>query len=175
MIMTINEAQKLVKRLQEQEAMVLSKERNSVSYTYFEGETPVVPEYNFEGTQSKVTRIEELICKIKHLIRKKNFESNLPCGITPDEAVLEMAFLNRQKDKLINMSRALPKTAQNAGGNRGSLFTELTYSPSEANALYNKKYARILDLQNQLNFFNLMQQITLDVSEDELEKIFSLD
>lgn len=60
-IYSIDYANKLVKRLQDLYDSILTVERNSMSYSYYVGETPEVPEYSFKDTQESLMLLIDLL------------------------------------------------------------------------------------------------------------------
>lgn len=177
MFFSISNAQKLVKRLQTQQNRLEVLEKNASVYSYFEGETVTVPEYSFSKTMEQVEKIANVITEIKHLIRVENVKNTIPSGITVDEAIVQMAFLTKQKDKLERMvnrnKKTIDKTSAYSGGT-ATKYTAVNYSLEEVNQKYNEVCTRILRLQDEINQFNVMHQIKISMDEDEINKLFTV-
>lgn len=165
-IYSIDYSNKLVKRLNALQEQIISKERQVSTYRYFITETPEIPEYSFEKTQRLLAEIQKHIITIKHEIRKVNMTEEVSSKITADEAILELAFLNSTLPKLRGMANTTPKVTNTMSGSNGSEIRECNYDVEDANAEYNRVYNRIMQLQDELNSFNLMHQIKIDFDVD---------
>lgn len=169
-IYSIDYANKLVKRLQDLYDSILTVERNSMSYSYYVGETPEVPKYSFKDTQEKLDAINRLIINIKHQVREINMTKNIQSGATADKAILELAFLTRKRDKLSRMASNLQRRQNtNSMGSNGSQIIVCNYDVNEAKMEYNKVCNRILTIQDELNTFNALNQIRI---EEDIDMFF---
>lgn len=173
-IYSIDYSNKLVKRLNTLQNQILFKERSVSTYRYFSNETPEIPEYDFEKTQALLNRIQKIIITIKHKIREVNMTEKVASGITADEAILELAFLNNGIGKLREMATSTAKTTVGMNGGNGSEIKVCNYDIAVANSEYNKVYNRIMQLQDELNSFNIMHQIKLDVDVEEIFETFTI-
>lgn len=168
-IYSIDYSNKLVKRLNSLQEQIVSKERQVSTYRYFVNETPNVPDYDFDKTQKLLNDISVAIITIKHEIRKVNLAEKVASGKTADEAILELTFLNRTVDKLRRMATETQKVTTNSmNGGNGSEIRECNYDIAKANAEYNRAYNRIMQLQDELNSFNILHQIKLDIDVEKL-------
>ena len=66
--MTSAYANKLIKKLQEDKAYWLTKEREGYLYVAALDEEPVVPEYDYKQVSEEINAIDKKIFKIKHMI-----------------------------------------------------------------------------------------------------------
>ena len=72
MKLTSANANKLVRKLNEQKEYLIDKERDSYTYVCANGETPVIPDYDYKEVAAKISDIDAKIVKIKHAINKVN-------------------------------------------------------------------------------------------------------
>lgn len=170
-IFSIDYANKLVKRLQDQHNSMIQYDRSANSYSYYVSETPEIPEYSFRDTQDKFEAIENMIIDIKHKIREVNMSKNIQSGITADEAILKLAFLTRKRDRVQHMANQLPRRQIVTGGSNGSQVVVCNYDVAEAKDEYNKICKEILQLQDELNTFNALNQIRI---EEDIDMFFEV-
>lgn len=168
-IYSIDYSNKLVKRLNSLQEQIISRERQVSTYRYFVNETPDIPYYDFEEIQKLLEEISKAIITIKHEIRKVNMAEKVASGKTADEAILELTFLNRSVDKLRRMATEPQKITTNTiNGGNGSEIRECNYDVTKANTEYNRVYNRIMQLQDELNNFNILHQIKIDIDVEKL-------
>lgn len=172
MICSIDYANKIVKRLQSKHDELYSHERSVMQYSYYTTETPIVPDYDFEATQSKMDEINNMIMLIKHDIRAANMKGTLKNNPekTIDEAILSLAFLNKKKSKLQSMANMSPEQSFTRGGAQGSEIHKANFDIAEAKKAYNQICNLIMSIQDELNTFNILTQIKVP---DEVERILS--
>lgn len=95
---------------------------------------------------------------------------NIQSGATADEAILELAFLTRKRDKLSRMASNLQRRQNtNSMGSNGSQIIVCNYDVNEAKMEYNKVCNRILTIQDELNTFNALNQIRI---EEDIDMFF---
>ena len=170
---SIDYANKLVKRLQKLQADIFTNEASSSVYVCYSGESPIIPDYDFNETQKKLNTIVAHIIQIKHDIREANMKGHLKNypEWTVDEAVLKLSFLINERNRLGRMVNTLPERVVSRGGS--SQRTEIirtNYDPKEVKAAYNKVSDEIIKLQDELNTFNILTQIRVADEVDELFK-----
>ena len=174
MICSIDYANKVVKRLQSKHDEILSHERSVMQYSYYtsEAETPIIPEYDFVGTQNKLDEINSMIMTIKHDIRTANMKGILKNNpeMTIDEAILYLAFLNKKKGKLKNMANMSSEQSFTRGGAQGSEVHKANFDIKEAKKVYNQVCNQIISIQDELNTYNILTQIKIP---DEVEQLLS--
>lgn len=158
-------ANKLLKSLEDEKEYLLSMEAESSTYVLAEEEKEEPPHYDYEATQHKIDAIDTKIRIIKHAVNTFNIHTILDgLDITIDQALVEMAQLNRKKHRLDTMRKRLPKTRLNDQSYGRSKFIEYQYINYDLEIVQNDYQAvcdRItalqiaLDLCNQTKAFNV--------------------
>lgn len=151
-------ANKMLKALEDEKSYLLSMEDDASVYVLAEEEQAEAPAYNYEETQSKIDEIDKKVRIIKHALSCFNTTTILEgIGITIDEALVEMAQLNRKKAKLDCMRKRLPKTRRNDSFYRNSNLIEyeyVNYDIKKVQEDYQKVSDRITDIQIALDLCN---------------------
>lgn len=159
--MTIDAANKRVRELQEEIDTVLQSEDVNRTYSYYAGETPEIPEYDFAATQGKLRKLSNEIIAIKHAVNQHNATTKLKeTGLTIDAALVEMAMLNRQKSRLLAMIRTEAKV-RGSSAKGVSEFTVRNYDAAAVQKEYDAVSRRLLTLQTELNVSNQTSVITV--------------
>ena len=159
--MTIDAANKRVRELQEEIDTVLQSEDVNRTYSYYAGETPEIPEYDFAATQGKLQKLSNEIIAIKHAVNQHNAATELKeTGLTIDAALVEMAMLNRQKSRLLAMVRTEAKV-RGSSAKGVSEFTVRNYDAAAVQKEYDAVSKRLLTLQTELNVSNQTSVITI--------------
>ena len=112
MKMTSAYANKIIRQLEEDKEFWLRKERESCTYDAAEGETPVIPEYDYSYVAGEIAVIDEKICRIKHALNISNVSAQIKVGedvLSVDTILVKMAQLNRRKTMLDYMRKLQPQ------------------------------------------------------------------
>lgn len=160
-------ANKMIKALDDEKNYYFQLEQEASVYIMAEGEHTEPPVYDYEDIQSRITGADHKIRCIKHAINLFNTTTVLEeVGITIDEALVEMAQLNRMKQRLDSMRKRLPKKRNSDmvfGAARNMIEYEyVNYDLEKVMADYAAVCERIstiqmaLDLANQTRTFELM-------------------
>ncbi|MCQ2518897.1 MAG: hypothetical protein MJ107_00055 [Lachnospiraceae bacterium] len=110
---TSAEANKLLKKLNDEYTALLNREERSKEFHAAMGEevNSVRPEYNYEETQKALADLENKIRKIKHAINTFNTTQIVEgFDMTVDEMLVYIPQLTKKKAKLAEMSSKLPKS-----------------------------------------------------------------
>ena len=169
MKLTSSQAVKLLRRLNEEYAMLVEEEASSRAFTAAiqEDIETVRPPYNFASFQEKLDAIDTKIRVIKHAINRFNTTHEVPgFGMTIDEVLVCLPQLTRKKDKLAKMSRRLEKERVDSCYGSSSTNIEYTY------ANYNVQEAREMlaevsemqgRLQTALDIVNTQEIMEIDI------------
>lgn len=106
-------ANKLLKSLEDEKAFWVNKESESSTYEAALGETPTVPEYDYEAVAATINQIDERIVTIKHALNLANATAEISVGdkiMSVDSILVRMAQLNRRKNVLDVMRKRLPQS-----------------------------------------------------------------
>ncbi len=161
-------ANKLIKILEDMKNYLLQQEENGKSYVLAEDETPDLPDYDFVTTNAKIDELDKKIRTLKHALNVFNSTTVLPLGITIDEALVEMAQLNRKLPRLDLMRRALPKRRLSGGYAARRDVAEyeyLNYDPKKAAEVYEKDLRRVQEIQLALDKVNQTEEFEVNVEE----------
>ena len=144
-------ANKLIKKLEDQKDYLLSLEENNSTYIMTEGESAVIPEYDYQKTAEEISNLDERIRQLKHAVNQFNCTTVLPeIGKTIDEVLVEMAQLNRRKFTL-DMMRKKPEKERLVGSHARN------YDQKQVCSDYDKITERIMELQMALDICNQTQ------------------
>lgn len=109
---TSSEANKLLRRLNEERDAVLVKEQKSSTFLAAMGEDPesVRPEYDYIAVQNTVAKLDQKIRTVKHAINQFNLTQTVPgFDMTVDQILVYIPQLTARKNKLSEMKNRLPK------------------------------------------------------------------
>jgi len=109
---TSAQANKLLKKLNDEYSALLDKEQRSRDFRAAMGEDieSVRPAYDYAKTQARLEELEGAIRRLKHAINCFNTTQVVDgFGITIDEMLVYIPQLTRRKNKLLEMKSRLPK------------------------------------------------------------------
>ncbi|MCI8659307.1 MAG: hypothetical protein HFG54_03515 [Lachnospiraceae bacterium] len=109
---TSSEANKLLRRLNDDRDALLMKEGNTSTFLAAMGEDPesVRPEYNYLDTQRELDELNRKIRIVKHALNCFNLEHVVPgFDMTIDQLLVYIPQLTAKKKKLAYMKNRLPK------------------------------------------------------------------
>lgn len=113
MTLTSAQAAKLLKKLNEEYAATVERERQSCCFLASLGEDPekVRPEYDYRATGVDLEELERKIRKLKHALNVFNTTHTVPgFDMTVDEMLVYIPQLTKRKEKLAEMRAKLPKS-----------------------------------------------------------------
>ncbi len=109
---TSSEANKLLRRLNEERAAVLAKEQKSSTFRAALGEDSesVRPKYDYTAVQNTIEKLDQKIRIVKHAINQFNLTQTVPgFPMTVDQMLVYIPQLTEKKKKLTIMKGRLPK------------------------------------------------------------------
>ena len=169
MTYTSAQANKLLKKLNDEHAALLDKEGRSKDFRAAMGEDveSVRPAYDYADTQKKLAELEQHIRKVKHAINVFNATHIIPdFGMTIDEMLVYIPQLTQRKNKLADMKARLPKQRVEEQYGRQSNIIDYTYANYDLAAVegdYEKTTDELsraqlaLDAVNQRDTFELAE------------------
>lgn len=128
---TSAQAAKLLRKLNEEKAALLSRESMSCSFVAAvqENVEDVRPEYDYAGTQEKLVEVDEKIRRLKHAMNQFNISTMVPeCGMTIDQILVYIPQLTARKQKLEEMASRLPKRRKENYGRVATSNIEYEYA-----------------------------------------------
>lgn len=166
-IFTSAEANKELKRLNEERLAILQNEKQSSVFTAATTESieDARPEYNFEGTQGALDEIDRKICILKHAINLFNV-SHKPEGIdmTVDQILIYIPQLTASKRKYESMANRLEKTRKESFGRNTLIEYEYAnYDLKQAKRLYEVASKRLAEVQLALDRLNNTVTFEVDI------------
>ena len=158
MVVTSQEANKILKKLNEDIGFEKNQERRNMEFTAatIEDKEALRPQYNFMETQNRIALLEEKIRKIKHAINIFNCYTKLEIpglDLTIDQALVFLPQLTAKKRKLYAMRDVPDHERQSV--NHGIIdYNYRNYKKEEAVAEYEAVDAILTAVQNELNRIN---------------------
>ena len=128
---TSAKANKLLKKLNDEYAALLEKERRSRDFRAAMGAdvASVRPAYDYAKTQAHLAELEENIRRIKHAVNCFNTAQSVDgFNMTIDEMLVYIPQLTKRKSKLLEMKSKLPKERVEEQYGRQSNIIDYTYT-----------------------------------------------
>ncbi len=144
---TSAEANKLLKKLNDEYAALLEKERRSRDFRAAMGEdvASVRPAYDYAKTQARLAELEENIRRIKHAVNCFNTTQSVDgFNMTIDEMLVYIPQLTKRKSKLLEMKSKLPKERVEEQYGRQSNIIDYTYTNYDLAAV-EADYEKVVD------------------------------
>ena len=156
---TSAEANKLLRRLNEEYEMLLQKEEQSKTFLASLGEDPesVRPAYDYSETQNTIDNLEKQIRNIKHRLNIFNTTTVIPeFNITVDEMLVLIPQLNKRKAKLSDMMSKLPKSREENYASRNNIidYRYINYDLNTVEEDYKKVTETLSSAQTALDKVN---------------------
>ena len=159
--MNCDTANKLVKRLMEEQTSILEKEASAMVYTSTMADKEKVrPEYDFISTQKKLNSIMEMILTLKHSINNFNANTIIPHGYSIDQALVVMTILNKQKYKLEKMRKQQSIVKRTSYGGEDT-YEFANFDQADAEDEYRRVSKELMEIQSEINTVNITK--TFDV------------
>lgn len=128
---TSSEANKLLKKLNEEKRMILDNEGKSSKFNAALGEDveSVRPEYDYSLVSAKLTALNSKIRSVKHSINIFNSTTTVEgFDMTIDEMLIYIPQLTEEKNRLFSLSSCLPKERRNVSGYGANVVIDYTYA-----------------------------------------------
>lgn len=167
--LTSDKANKMIKKLQDDLQAVLSIESEVCVYSIGVNDInpQEAPDYDFIATQDKIAFYRQNIGIIKHALNVFNTTTKLPGfgNMTIDQALVEMAFLNKEKFKLNKMRVQQEKIRSSNDYGKDPVYVVRNYNKDEAEARYEIICSSIERLQESLNVINVTGTFEVDLPD----------
>ncbi len=151
-------ANKMIRFLEDRKNYLLQQESNDSRYVLAEDEKAERPPYVFNDYNAQIDELDEKIRKLKHALNVFNTTTVLPVGISIDEALVEMAQLNKKKaKKKTRLSGAYSSRRDIAE------YEYLNYEPKDVDAIYERDLNRVQTLQLALDKVNQTVEFDCEV------------
>lgn len=159
-------ANKILRKLNEKRDELLDEEYSNHKYVAIDGEEPTVQEYDYDETRKRVNELNEKIVKIKHAINVLNTTntiSYLDNEITIDGALVKMAQLSQEKERLSMLKKCQPKRRKGLSYSGTVEYEYTTFDTARAKEDYTKVEKELTELQLALDKFNLTCEFDIDI------------
>lgn len=170
---TSSEANKLLRRLNEEREAVLEKEQKSSTFLAAMGEDPetVRPKYDYAAAQRTLQELEQKIRAVKHAVNQFNLTHTVPgFDMTVDQMLVYIPQLTARKNKLALMKGRLPKQREaiERYGRINSVIDYMyaNYDIEAAEADYQAAAAELARAQAALDVLNNTEQMEIGVKLD---------
>lgn len=166
---TSSEANKLLKKLNEEKRILLDNEARSSVFNAALGEDveSVRPAYSYSETVGKLSELNSKIRKLKHLINVFNATTIVDgFDMTIDEMLIYIPQLTEDKNRLYGLSARLPKERRSVGGYGSNTVIDYTYANYDV-AKAEADYLAVCDLLARA-------QTALDVTNNSIIMEFDL-
>lgn len=166
---TSAQANKLLKKLNDEYSALLDREQRSRDFRAAMGEDieSVRPAYDYAKTQARLEELEGTIRRLKHAINRFNTTQVVDgFGITIDEMLVYIPQLTKRKSKLLEMkSRLLKERVEEQYGRQSNIidYTYTNYDLAAVEADYEKTADELsraqlaLDTVNQRDSFEFCE------------------
>ena len=157
---TSAEANKLLKKLNDEYAALLDREKRSREFRAATGEDieSVRPAYHYDETQQRLAEMEQTIRSLKHAINLFNVTHQVDgFDMTIDEMLIYIPQLTKRKEKLREMRARLPKERiEEQYGRQSNIidYTHTHYDLAEVEADYAKTADELTRAQLALDAVN---------------------
>lgn len=158
---TSSEANKLLRRLNEERDTLLMMEQKSSVFLAAMGEDPesVRPEYDFEKVRKTLEELDRKIRIVKHAVNRFNLEHQVAgFEMTIDQMLIYIPQLTGRKQKLGMMKNRLPKQREmgQSYGRTGNIidYSYANYDIKAAEAAYEAVADELARAQTALDVLN---------------------
>ena len=175
---TSAQANKLLKKLNDEYTALLDKETRSRDFRAAMGEDveSVRPVYDYAETQIRLAELEAKIRKLKHAINIFNATQTVDSfDMTIDELLVYIPQLTKRKSKLLEMKSRLPKERVEEQYGRQSSIIDYTYANYDIAAVeadYEKAANELSRAQLALDAVNQRETFELSVASHVCPTIF---
>lgn len=97
---------KMIRKLNYEKELLISREEQDSFYTYAEGEQKVIPDYSLDDVQGRIEEIDGKIVHLKHTVNLFNSSYRMTSGMTIDQGLVKMAQLENRRRTLERMATA---------------------------------------------------------------------
>ena len=160
-------AYKQIRTYEEEKQHLLWHEREVCTYDLSSDEEIDVPEYDYAAVRATVAELDDKVRTLRCALHSFNVAANLPeSGINIDEALVLMAQLTGERQRLDRLRSTLPKQRIKADYIRGTKVVEYRYANYDverAEADYQAVSERIRNLQMEIDYVNQTVPFEVDI------------
>ncbi len=170
MKMTSAYANKLLKQLANDREYLVNLECKSSHYTVAVGETPEIPDYDFERVNGAIADIDEKTRRVKHAINISNVSSRVMVGekeMSLDAILVAMSQINERLPRLNYMRNHLPKARVEASYSHIARtvpeYEYNNYDVEVVKAEYDRLSKELMEMQIALDKHNQTSEFEVDI------------
>ena len=166
LLYTSAEANKLLRKLNEELSLIESQESHSSTFNAALGENPedTRPEYDYEATQKEIIELERKIRNIRHAINEFNLSHVVQeFDMTIDQLLIYIPQLSKRKQKLYSMQSRLPKAREIYRGSSIIDYCIANYDTKKAREDYVKISDELANAQTALDVINNSEKFEIDI------------
>ncbi len=160
------QANKLLKKLNEEYNSVLEKENKTSTFHVAMGENPesLRPKYDYDGTKEKIASLEKQIRTVKHALNIFNTTHLVPgFDMTVDEILVYIPQLTKQKTKLQEMRNRSEKERVQERFFNSVDYIYTNYDMGKVEADYQIVSEELSKVQLALDKLNNTEMIEIDI------------
>lgn len=167
---TSAEANKLYKKLKEEESFLNKMEIQNSTFNAAVGEDPesVRPEYDFFETKRALEKVQAQIRTVKHAINVFNTTTTIGGGMTIDQVLVYLPQLTYRQQALRRMMMVPPKARTRvlgSGANAVIDYAYTNYDPKDVEEEFKSVTAKIDVLQLALDKVNTTATMEINLPE----------
>ena len=168
MKLTPAEANKLLRRLNDDREKLLELERQSCTFVAatVENLEDARPAYSYDDTRRALREIDGQVRRLKHALNRFNVSQLLPgLDMTIDQALVYIPQLTQRKRVLAGM-RTIPEKQRNVSARSANLieYTYANFDPARVEADYAEAAEELARVQNALDLVSSTAQMEIDLS-----------
>lgn len=157
------EIMKEIKTLEEEKYDLLNYESDNCAHTYTKDEVPIIHGYDYSSTCDKISKINNRVRYLKGLLAYSNVTTIINgFNMTIGEALIYLAQLNGEKERLKKLSGRNPLTRLGGYTEAGAEYTQLEYDPEIVKEDLKKLTNLIYKLQLAIDRTNLTNMIEVE-------------
>ncbi len=161
-------ANKYLRRLQDEKDFILGIEAERSTYVLGDKEVADPPAYSYEETRAKVAEIDRTTMVVRHALHQFNMATVLPqCGLTIDEALIALAQLSNERDRVAELRAQQPKMRLGerlvGGGATTVEYRYANYDVRQAERDYEALSEKIAAIQLELDLANQTQTFEVEL------------
>lgn len=164
---TSDGAKKLLDTLEKEKQKIYTEISDLATYIVAttENEEELRPEFDLEQCIKDLDLIDEKVLAIRHARNIFNTSTELPCGLTIDEALVKLAQLNNRSSKYSTWASRQPKKRNVSYNSQTIEYIYTNYDIPAARERDKALTEEIHKLQEELNFINSTRGFEINLPE----------
>lgn len=160
-------ANKYLRALRDEKDHLLALEKETCTYVLSQGEEAEPPEYDYGKVRADVDEIDRKTRILRHALHAFNVRTVLPrCGMSIDEALVELACLSSKRTRLDRLRSEQPRRRVHDRFSSAGPVAEYRYANydiARAADDYREVSQRVADLQLEIDLVNQTEIFEVDL------------